>query len=164
MKSKLSYKIFLAFTLTSLLVVVLMVGLIRFYVTRNFADYANKALLERYSDVSAALATEYQTHNGWQALKENPRRWQQILRSSLPRKVFDNRKRPPRPREMDNKGSGSSDPGMLTPRPARRIQRLARRLGLSICKSIAKALGGKIRAVNANSGGLRIEVELLLAG
>ena len=130
MKSKLSYKIFLAFTLTSLLVVVLMVGLIRFYVTRNFADYANKALLERYSDVSAALATEYETHNGWQALKENPRRWQQILRSSLPRKVFDNRKRPPRPREMDNKGSGSSDPGMLTPRPARRIQRLARRLVL----------------------------------
>ena len=36
-------------------------------------------------------------------------------------------------------------------------------LGLSICKSIAKALGGEIRAVNANSGGLRIEVELLLA-
>jgi two-component system sensor histidine kinase BaeS len=36
-------------------------------------------------------------------------------------------------------------------------------LGLSICKSIAKALGGEIRAVNANSGGLRIEVELVLA-
>jgi two-component system sensor histidine kinase BaeS len=36
-------------------------------------------------------------------------------------------------------------------------------LGLSICKSIAKALGGEIRALNANSGGLRIEVELLLA-
>jgi two-component system sensor histidine kinase BaeS len=130
MNFKLSYKIFVAFTLTAFLVVALMVGLIRFYVARNFADYANKALLERYSDVSAALATEYQTHKGWQALKDNPRRWQQILRPSLPRKVFANRKQPPRPREMDNKGSGSSDPGMLTPRPARRIQRLTRRLVL----------------------------------
>ncbi len=130
MNFKLSYKIFVAFTLTAFLVVALMVGLIRFYVARNFADYANKALLERYSDVSAALATEYQTHKGWQALKDNPRRWQQILRSSLPRKVFANRKQPPRPREIENKGSGSSDPGMLTPRPARRIERLTRRLVL----------------------------------
>jgi two-component system sensor histidine kinase BaeS len=32
-------------------------------------------------------------------------------------------------------------------------------LGLSICKSIVKALGGEIRAVNAASGGLRIEIE-----
>jgi two-component system sensor histidine kinase BaeS len=36
-------------------------------------------------------------------------------------------------------------------------------LGLSICKSIAKALGGEIRAVNAHSSGLRIEIELPLA-
>ena len=36
-------------------------------------------------------------------------------------------------------------------------------LGLSICKSIVNALGGEIRAVNAASGGLRIEIELPLA-
>jgi len=36
-------------------------------------------------------------------------------------------------------------------------------LGLSICKSIVTALGGEIRAVNAASGGLRIEIDLLLA-
>jgi hypothetical protein len=72
MKFKLSYKIFATLTLTSLLVVALMVGLIRFYVARNFADYVNKSLLERYSDVTAALAAEYQTHKGWQTLKNNP--------------------------------------------------------------------------------------------
>jgi two-component system sensor histidine kinase BaeS len=130
MKFKLSYKIFVAFTVTAFLVVALMVGLIRFYVARNFADYATKALLERYSDVSVALVTEYQTHKGWQALKDNPRRWQQILRSSLPRNVFDNHKRLLRPREIENRGTGSSDPGIRIPRPARRIQRLARRLVL----------------------------------
>ena len=37
-------------------------------------------------------------------------------------------------------------------------------LGLSICKSIANALGGEIRAASGNSGGLRIEVELPLKG
>ncbi|MCK5202739.1 MAG: PAS domain-containing sensor histidine kinase, partial [Desulfobacterales bacterium] len=36
-------------------------------------------------------------------------------------------------------------------------------LGLSICQSIANALGGKIRAANAVSGGLRIEIELPMA-
>jgi two-component system sensor histidine kinase BaeS len=36
-------------------------------------------------------------------------------------------------------------------------------LGLSICRSIVSAFGGEIRAVNANSAGLRIEVELPLA-
>ena len=130
MKFKLSYKIFLAFTLTSLLVVVLMVGLIRFYVTRNFADYANKSLLERYSDFAAALATEYQTQKGWQVLKDDTGRWQEMLRSNLPRKDFENRRRPPRTHEMENKGSGSSDQDRQTPRSARRIQRLARRLVL----------------------------------
>jgi two-component system sensor histidine kinase BaeS len=130
MKFKLSYKIFIAFTLTSLLVVVLMVGLIRFYVARNFADYVNKSLLERYSDFSAALATEYQTQKGWQNLKDNPGRWQEMLRSNLPRKDFENRKRPPRTHAMENKGSGSSDQDMPTTRSARRIQRLARRLVL----------------------------------
>jgi hypothetical protein len=71
MKFKLSYKIFVAFTLTSLMVVALMVGIIRFYVARNFADYVNTSRLERYGDVADALAAEYQTHKGWQSLKDN---------------------------------------------------------------------------------------------
>jgi two-component system sensor histidine kinase BaeS len=35
-------------------------------------------------------------------------------------------------------------------------------LGLSIGKSIVAALAGEIRALNGNSGGLRVEVELPL--
>lgn len=130
MKFKLSYKIFIAFTFTLLLVVVLMVGLIRFYVARNFADYANRSLLERYSNVAAALAAEYQTQKGWQALKNNARRWQDILRSSLGQIDFDNRKPPPRSREIENNGFGSSDQAIPASRAARRIRRLARWLVL----------------------------------
>jgi two-component system sensor histidine kinase BaeS len=130
MQFKLSYKIFIAFTLTSLMVVVLMVGLIRFYVARNFADYVNKSLLERYSDVTAALATEYQKHKGWQALKNNPGRWLEILKSSLPLKDFDVHRAIPQPPHPANKGSDNRDRGRLFQMPSRRILRLARRLVL----------------------------------
>jgi two-component system sensor histidine kinase BaeS len=130
MQFKLSYKIFVAFTLTALLVVVLMVGLIRFYVARNFADYLNKSLLERYSDVAAALAAEYQTHRGWQALKDNSGRWQEILKSSLPRRDIDLHRARPQPPRIENKGSESRDRELPSRRPSSRILRLARRLVL----------------------------------
>jgi two-component system sensor histidine kinase BaeS len=130
MTIKLSYKIFAALTLTSLLVVVLMIGIIRFYVARNFADYVNKSLLERYSDVAAALATEYQTHKGWQVLKDNPGRWHEILRTSLPQKGFDPGNRPARPPDLENKGFSGRAQNRPYPKPSRRVQRLARRLAL----------------------------------
>jgi len=130
MKLKLSYKIFAAIALTSLLVVALMVGLIRFYVARNFADYANQSLLERYSDIADALAAEYQTSNGWQALKNNPDRWEEILQANLPRKDFDIPRPPDRPPEIKSEISGGTDQDLPSLRFSRRIQRLARRLVL----------------------------------
>ncbi|MEJ2727892.1 MAG: ATP-binding protein [Deltaproteobacteria bacterium] len=107
-----------------------MVGLIRFYVARNFADYVNKSLLERYSDVAAALASEYQTHGGWQTLKDNPGRWQEILKSSLPRREFDLQSAIPKSSRVEREGSDSRDRERPTVRPSGRILRLARRLVL----------------------------------
>jgi two-component system sensor histidine kinase BaeS len=130
MRFKLSYKIFATLTLMSLLVVTLLVGLIRFYVARNFADYVNRSLLERYSEVADALAAEYQTHKGWQVLKDNPGRWHEILRASLPRKDFDLGNFPPRPPDLENKGFSSREQDRPSPEPARRVQRLARKLAL----------------------------------
>ena len=130
MRFKLSYKIFAALTLMSLLVVALMVGLIRFYVARNFADYVNRSLLERYSQVADALAAEYQTHKGWQVLKENQGRWQEILRAGLPQKDFDPGNRPPRAPDLENKGFSGRAQDRPSPEPSRRVQRLARRLAL----------------------------------
>ena len=131
MKFKLSYKFFVAFSLTSLLVVALMVGIIRFYVAHNFADYVNKSLLERIGDeVTAALATEYQTQAGWQTLKNNPLRWEEILRSSLPAKGYDKyRGLPPAP-DIEFKRSRGNAQDMRPPKPRRKIDRLARKLAL----------------------------------
>lgn len=112
------------------MVVALMVGIIRFYVARNFADYVNKSQLERYSDVTVALADEYQTHNSWQTLKNNPGRWEEILQSSLPRSVFDLRRPLPRLPDIENRRSGGRPQDEPPPVSSRRIQRLARRLVL----------------------------------
>ena len=108
MKFKLYYKIFLAFTLMAIMVVALMVGLMRFYVARNFTEYVNQTMLERFSDFAVALTLEYQMHQGWLTIKKNPGRWVEILQSSLPAKEFDKLRRRPRPTEIENKGSVSA--------------------------------------------------------
>jgi two-component system sensor histidine kinase BaeS len=132
MKSKLSYKIFGVFTLMSVLVVVLMVGIMRYFVTRNFTDYVNKAALERYSDFADALAAEYQQHRGWQTLKNNPQRWEQILQASLPLRDSDDRRPAPAapPRGVESRRPGATPEEAAPAKFPRRIQRTARRLAL----------------------------------
>ena len=130
MKFKLSYKIFLASALTSLIVVALMVGLMRFYVARNFTEYVNQSMLERFNDFAVALASEYRKHQGWQTLKDNPGRWEKLLQSSLPARDFDKFRRRPRPTEFEKKVSGSRFQGLRPPKPRTPIHRLARKLAL----------------------------------
>lgn len=96
MRVKLYYKIFAAFLLTSIMVVVLMIGIMRFYVARNFTDFVHKDALERLDNLTIELSNEYQL-NGWQRLKNDPNIWRQILRTALPRKEFDRIRPPHRP-------------------------------------------------------------------
>jgi two-component system sensor histidine kinase BaeS len=130
MRFKLSYKIFATLTLTSLLVVALMVGLIRFYVARNFADYVNRSLLERYSPVADALAVEYKTRRSWQDIQDDSGRWQEILRIGLRQEDVDPGNRPSRPPDLEKKGFSGHAQDKPSPGPSRRIQRLARRRAL----------------------------------
>jgi len=129
MKFKLSYKLFVVFLLTTLIAVAFMVGLIKFYVTRNFADYVNKSLLQKHNDVAVALATEYKTHKGWHTLKNNSGRWREILQSHFTAEHFDKPRDLPRPMEIENKKFGGRAHNMPPPRPPwhnrRRIPRLA---------------------------------------
>jgi two-component system sensor histidine kinase BaeS len=89
LKIKLAYKIFGAFLLTSFLVVAFMVGTMRYYVSRHFADYVNQNTLDRLGALTAELAAEYQAHQGWQYLRNNPDRWQDILESALSQSGFE---------------------------------------------------------------------------
>ncbi len=148
MKSKLSYKIFWVFTLMSVMVVVLMVGIMRYFVTRNFTDYVNKSALERYSDFADALAAEYQQHKGWQTLKNNPQRWEQILRSSLPLKDSNGGLPALPPPVIESRPPGAT-PEELTPAKfPRRMQRIARRLVLFDAEKQPIA-GGRVQVSSA---------------
>ncbi len=80
---KLAYKIFAVFLLTSCLVVALMVGIMRFYMARGFADYVNKAALDNLDGLISELAAVYEVNNGWHALIDNSSGWRDILRSAL---------------------------------------------------------------------------------
>ena len=90
MRVKLYYKIFAAFLLTSIMVVVLMVGIMRFYVAHNFTDFIHKEALERLDNLTLELSNEYQL-NGWQRLKKDPQIWRQLVRAALPRRERDRR-------------------------------------------------------------------------
>ena len=89
MKIKLAYKIFLAFLVTSILAVALMVGTMRFYVSLHFADYVNQTVLARLGTLTAELSDEYQMHSGWERLKANPGMWNALVQSSLSRSEPD---------------------------------------------------------------------------
>jgi hypothetical protein len=89
LKIRLAYKIFGAFLLTSFLVVAFMVGTMRYYVSRHFADYVNQNTLDRLGALTDDLAAEYQAHRGWQQLRDNPDRWHDILESALSQSGFE---------------------------------------------------------------------------
>jgi two-component system sensor histidine kinase BaeS len=130
MKFKLSYKIFATFTLTLILVIAFLVGLVRFYVGRNFAEYVNRSLLEKYGKVADALAAEYLTHRSWQAFRNNPGHWVEILYDRLPPKNAIPEKFP-----LQSAASKNNDPGLSVEektslRHSRRVQRMARKLAL----------------------------------
>ena len=96
MRVKLYFKIFAAFLLTSIIVVVLMIGIMRFYVARNFTDFIHKEALDRLDNLTIELSNEYQL-NGWQRLKNDPQIWRQLVRAALPRRERDRRWSPYRP-------------------------------------------------------------------
>ena len=131
MKMKLSYKIFLAFLVTSILAVALMVGTMRFYVFLNFADYVNRTILDRLGTLTAELSDEYQIHSGWVRLMANPGMWNALVQSTLSQG------------EPDQLGAQSPETAVRKPRPAR-IQSLVYRVsrGLALFDANKQIVAG----------------------
>lgn len=88
MKIKLSYKIFGALLMMSFLVVALMGLSYRYVVVSSFWDYINLNILNRLEFFTDVLAREYQTHQNWDRLKNDPDRWFQLMAASLPKDDF----------------------------------------------------------------------------
>jgi two-component system sensor histidine kinase BaeS len=126
MKIKLAYKIFIAFLVTSILAVALMVGTMQFYVSRHFADYVSQTVLSRLGMLTAELSDEYQVHQGWERFKADPRLWNAMLQSILPQSDLDRIGVYSRPKESPQPAVRE----LRSARPSGRLFRISRALAL----------------------------------
>jgi len=78
MKTKLAYKIFLAFFLTAVLIVALLIGM-QYYSIRNFVEYVNLVELGKLESLEARLITIYSQNGDWEPLQNNRRGWHDLL-------------------------------------------------------------------------------------
>ncbi len=81
MKIRLMYKFFLAFFLTSLAVIVLMAGVMQFFVKRNFENFVNRAEMERLGELVGTLAKAYEEHQGWDFIRKDPMAMHKMLQA-----------------------------------------------------------------------------------
>jgi len=79
MRIKLSVKFFLAFLMTSLTSVALMVVIMQIYADRAFSEYVHKMEVFRLDELTVVLTAEYRENNGWERLKNNRRHWRRLL-------------------------------------------------------------------------------------
>jgi two-component system sensor histidine kinase BaeS len=92
---KLSYKFFLAFLLTFVALTILMIVTIQFYAYREFSKYVQTMEILRLDELTTVLGQEYATNHGWEQLRNNIPRWQNMLRPLHPQ--FDLKRLPPMP-------------------------------------------------------------------
>jgi two-component system sensor histidine kinase BaeS len=84
MNIRIQYKLFLAILATAGGVVVCMFLVMRWSFDRGFFNYVNKLDLERLNTLATKLEESYSREGSWRFLQDDPRRWDQLLRDSLP--------------------------------------------------------------------------------
>lgn len=79
MKLRITHKLLVAFLLTNVIVVVIMLVFMRWSFARGFLDYIHQSEVRRLDSLVTALEQAYAEHGSWHFLRRNPRRWRQIL-------------------------------------------------------------------------------------
>ena len=75
-------RIFLALTMVSFLILTLNAAITRWNFQRGFLEYVAEQELDTINEAATNLATAYQEAGGWDEIRDNPRRWRDLLRSS----------------------------------------------------------------------------------
>jgi two-component system sensor histidine kinase BaeS len=92
-------RIFLALTAVSVLILSLNAAITRWNFQRGFLDYVAEQELDTINAAAESLATAYQQAGGWDRIRDNPRRWNDLLRHSSGPRPGGSRMEPPgRPR------------------------------------------------------------------
>jgi len=79
MRARLSFEIFGAFLLASLVLVVLTVGALRFFFDAGFRDYVQKKERRRLPYIGRVLETEYAREQGWDRLQKKRHAWYELM-------------------------------------------------------------------------------------
>jgi len=122
---KLVYKLFAAFLFTSMLIVALMAGIMQYFASEHFADYIAKAEMVRLTGIREVLKAEYRQNNGWDHIRNNRLRWDQILREHQPEGSDDEPFPRRAPTAAETPRDGNPAPSLPPPAPL-----IARRLTL----------------------------------
>ncbi len=75
MNLKFRHKVFLAFLLNSLLIVVCMILIGRYFSERHFGEYVGKVEAEMVTKLVDALSQEYLSRGNWDSVLQNPGLW-----------------------------------------------------------------------------------------
>jgi two-component system, OmpR family, sensor histidine kinase BaeS len=109
---KLNTKLFFAFLLSCIAIVVLMSGIMHYYAIRNFSAYVHDVELKQLDDIIAKLEGEYKRYGNWEHIRTDPATWNELLHSVM---QFKKNKMPPPP--MPDDGSFRQPPAGLEPPP-----------------------------------------------
>tara|TARA_R110002049_G_scaffold25557_7_gene89666 strand:- start:82 stop:612 length:531 start_codon:yes stop_codon:yes gene_type:complete len=82
MRLSISTRIFLALTLLSLVILGLNAAVTRWNFQRGFLDYVAAQEASAVNEAAEALAAIYREEGDWESLRDNPRRWNELLRGS----------------------------------------------------------------------------------
>jgi two-component system sensor histidine kinase BaeS len=80
MRFKIKYKLFLAFVLTTLVVLLLTAVMMKSSFQRGFLNYINETEAEHLKTIAVKLEQLYAMETNWHFIQSDPRVWHQILR------------------------------------------------------------------------------------
>jgi len=81
---KLKYKFFIAFMITSFLILFLVVGVTQITVRNNFVRFVNNSEFDKLIKLENLLKQKYQLKGGWEGLYNNRAEWETFLLLSRP--------------------------------------------------------------------------------
>jgi two-component system sensor histidine kinase BaeS len=129
-KIRLSYKIFGAFLLTSVAIVALTIGVLRFFIYHHFEDYINKMEMKNLEELMETLKVEYRDQQGWERLRSSRGLWRKMVRSNFHRKSSE-ASTPSVPEDWpDEREEIAHSPGLRPPVPQRDFFHIGSRLFL----------------------------------
>ena len=119
---KLLHKFFLAFFITNLAIVGLLMGLITSNLSSDFNEFVYQAENKHIESTRQQLANLYASQGSWQSIKQDIQVWRDIADPKPARRAPPPPKNKQPPKRQNNENTGNKPPPRPGPRPEKRQQ------------------------------------------